>query len=232
MPNLQNYTNVKPLKALDLFCGVGGVSVGLFNAGFEVVGVDVEEQDNYPFEFIQKSVFDLDQGFMKSFDLIHASPPCQGYIWTNQKKEGYLRLIEPVRELLEKVGKPYIIENVQGAPIRKDLMLCGEMFGLKVLRHRIFEIHGFHVAQLKHVLHKGLMGLGDYVGCYGGSKGNGNTRAKYGNPNPSFLQQKQAMQIFWAKKDQELFNAIPPKYYEYIGKQFLKPQRSLLTLYE
>jgi len=217
------------MKAIDLFCGVGGVSVGLFNAGFDVVGVDVEPQPNYPFEFIQKSVFDLDESFFKDADLIHASPPCQGYIYANRKKENYLRLVEPVREILEKTGKPYIIENVEGAPLRKDLFLCGAMFGLRVLRHRIFEIKGFHIPQLKHVKHKGMLATGEYIGVYGGSKGNPRTRKKYGNRNFTFLEQKQAMQIFWSRKDQELFNAIPPKYYEYIGKNFISNQVTLFN---
>jgi len=217
------------LKALDLFCGVGGVSVGLFNSGFDVTGVDIDSQPNYPFEFIQKSVFDLDIEWMQQHDFIHASPPCQGYIHCNKNNPDYLRLVEPVRELLDKVGKPYIIENVPGAPLREDLMLCGEMFGLKILRHRVFEISGFHVPQLKHVKHKGLLATGEYVGVYGGSKGNPRTRGKYGNVNHTWTEQKQAIQIFWAKKEQELFNAIPPKYYEYIGKQFKKPEITLMT---
>ena len=215
------------LKALDLFCGQGGVSVGLFNAGFDVTGVDVLEKKGYPFEFIQKSVFDLDLDFLKSFDFITASPPCQGYIFTNRNKDGYLRLIEPVRELLEKTGKPFVIENVPGAPIRQDLMLCGEMFGLKTLRHRFFEIHGFHVPQLKHVKHKGLAIKGDYIGCYSGAKGNPRSRAKYGRHEPKLKEKQKALQIFWMQGEDALHNAIPPKYYEYIGKQFLKPKLSL-----
>lgn len=211
---------MKNPTALDLFNGVGGASVGLFNAGFEVTGVDIEPQPNYPFEFIQKSVFDLDLEFLRKFDLITASPPCQGYIHCNKNKPDYLRLVEPVRELLEKTGKPYIIENVPGAPLREDLMLCGEMFQLKIIRHRIFEIKGFEVTKLKHVKHKGMLATGEYVGVYGGSKGNPRTRKKYGNVNHTWKEQKNAIQIFWATKEQELFNAIPPKYYEYIGNQF------------
>jgi len=219
------------IKALDLFCGVGGVSVGLFNSGFEVVGVDINDQPNYPFKFINKSVFDLDLKFMAEFDLIHASPPCQAYLDGNQNNSrNHPKLIEPVRKLLDDIGKPYIIENVELAPIRHDLMLCGEMFQLKVLRHRFFEIQGFHVPQLKHIKHNGTVAKGDYVGVYSGSIPNDVLRKKYGPIKFSLNQRKQAMNIHWAKNLKELFEAIPPKYYEYIGKQFIKPTTTLLTI--
>lgn len=201
--------------------------MGLHNVGFKVVGVDVEPQPNYPFEFIQKSVFDLPLDYMKEFDFITASPPCQGYIYCNRKNPNYVRLIEPVRELLDKTGKPYIIENVPGAPINEDLMLCGAMWDLRVLRHRIFETKNCHVPKLKHRKHKGMLATGEYIGAYGGSKGNPRTRKKYGNVNHSFQETKEAMGISWAKTERELFNAIPPKYYEYIGSQLILRRESI-----
>ena len=217
------------MKALDLFCGVGGVSVGLFNAGFEVVGVDIKKQDNYPFEFIQKDALSLDQDFFKQFDLIHASPPCQAYLDGNTNNDrGHPKLIEPVREMLLKTGKPYIMENVELAPLRHDLMLCGEMFGLRVLRHRFFEIEGFRVPQLKHLKHRGTGKDAYYVKCYSGSHRNDQLRAKYGPIQFSKLQKKQALQIHWAKTDKELHEAIPVKYSEYIGNQFINPKVTLL----
>jgi len=176
----------RPLKALDLFCRDGGAAVGLFNAGFEVVGVDKLPRKDYPFEYIQKDVFDLDLEFLKSFDFIWSSPPCQAYSfgtkWVRNKGKEYPDLVEPTRELLKKVGKPFVIENVPGAPIRKDLVLCGEMFDLNVLRHRYFEIHNFHVPQLKHPKHHGFVGSGEKIGVFNGQK----NRKRFMDRNPRY----------------------------------------------
>lgn len=132
---------LKP-KLLDLFCGAGGAGYGYHLAGFDVVGVDIEPMRDYPFEFHQADALEYLAAHGHEFDVIHASPPCQAYssmqaIWKNVDE--HPDLVEPTRELLLKVGKPYIIENVVGAPLRVDLMLCGTMFGLEIIRHRIFE---------------------------------------------------------------------------------------------
>ena len=126
-------------RLLDLFCGAGGCSVGYYRAGFEVVGVDIVPQPNYPFEFYQADAlgFDFDPGW---FHAVHASPPCQAYSslrgFTTTE---YPQLIEYVRELLIQTGLPYVIENVVGAPLINPIRLCGSSFGLKVWRHRLFE---------------------------------------------------------------------------------------------
>lgn len=205
------------LRALDLFCGPGGASKGLFDAGFEVTGVDRQYQPDYPYDFVQCDVFDLPMEFFKDFDLIWASPPCQGYCDANINKECYTRLIPLVRELLKQTKKPYVIENVQLAPIRHDLMLCGDMFHLKVIRHRYFEIEGFHVPRIKHFKHKGLMATGDYVACYNGGNGNERTRKKYGRIKFSFDQQKEALGVDWVTPKSKITECIPPKYSEYIA---------------
>lgn len=117
--------------------------MGYHRAGFDVVGVDVNAQPHYPFEFVQADAmaFPLD-----GFDAIHASPPCQLYTrksatWGRERKhwEEHPDLIGPTRERLEASGLPYVIENVEGAPLRGTLMLCGSMFGLRIRKHRIFE---------------------------------------------------------------------------------------------
>lgn len=131
-------------KLLDLYCGAGGAAVGYNRAGFEVVGVDINPQPNYPFEFIQSDVFNLDESFLDEFDSIHASPPCQAYskacnIHRKAGKE-YPDLIPSTRKILKDSERPYIIENVTRKTLIKPLMLCGTMFNLRVLRHRLFEI--------------------------------------------------------------------------------------------
>ena len=152
---------MKP-KILDLFCGAGGCGKGYSDAGFEVFGVDIEAQPRYPFPFEQGDAILtlrhlLDSGFvypdgkplrLEDFAAIHASPPCQGYS-ENMKhlSRPAKMLIEPCRRLLTKAGKPWIIENVEGAPLATEtdlfggngVMLCGTQFGLRIWRHRLFE---------------------------------------------------------------------------------------------
>ena len=135
---------MKP-KLLDLFCGEGGASYGYHLAGFEVVGVDLHKKSRYPFEFHQADAFEFLREHGHEFDVIHASPPCQAYSWATPKshRENHPDFIAPIREQLEKTGKPYIIENVGGARhlLHEPVKLCGSMFGLKTFRHRYFEVH-------------------------------------------------------------------------------------------
>jgi len=146
---------VKP-RILDLFCGAGGAAMGYYRAGFDVVGVDIEPQKNYPFEFILADALQLmdaltitgewrgnsSNGFtvwrLKDLDAFHASPPCQKYsVMTNGRWQDRVAahpdLIKPTRERLVATGKPYIIENVPGAKAEliNPIMLCGTMFGLQ-----------------------------------------------------------------------------------------------------
>ncbi|MGH9692462.1 MAG: DNA cytosine methyltransferase [Candidatus Acidiferrales bacterium] len=125
-------------RLLDLFCCAGGAGVGYNRAGFEVVGVDNKPQPNYPFPFIRADALKLDAKFLASFDALHASPPCQSYsdlAKRNGNGHEWPRLIEPVRKMLIKTGLPYVIENVDGAPLLDPVVLCGTMFpNLRVLR--------------------------------------------------------------------------------------------------
>src|SRR5690606_39199430 len=108
---------------LDLFSGAGGASVGYHRAGFDVVGVDLDPQPNYPFEFIRADAMLLlsDGRFMGQFDVVHASPPCQRYsVMSKCRPElagQYPDLVDPVRENLAALGLPYVIENVPGSPL-------------------------------------------------------------------------------------------------------------------
>jgi len=131
------------MKILDLFCGAGGCAVGYHQSGLftEITGVDINPQPRYPFNFIQADALEYLRRHWQDYDIIHASPPCQAYSVTKSLTiKEHPDLVEQTRELLADSGKPYIIENVPGAPLINPLMLCGSMFGLKVKRHRLFEI--------------------------------------------------------------------------------------------
>jgi DNA (cytosine-5)-methyltransferase 1 len=207
------------VKLLDLFCKAGGCSAGYHRAGFEVEGVDIEPQPNYPYKFTQMDWLEYIQTHdLSKFDVIHVSPPCHKYSRLNaiNKVEDYSDLIEPVREELRKIGKPYIIENVVGAPLIEPIELCGTMFGLKVFRHRLFESNMFFF-QIPHAKHDGTTGAHRWpykpVNGYLQITGEGNYKFEEGC---------KAMGIDWMKTKKELNNAIPPAYTEWIGTQLLQ----------
>jgi DNA (cytosine-5)-methyltransferase 1 len=131
---------MKP-RLLDLFCGAGGAGMGYFRAGFEVVGVDINLQKRYPFEFHQADALEYLQDHWQEFDAFHASPVCKQFTKLRfiHKRE-YPDFITPIRPLLVATGKPWVIENVPGAPLINPIILCGTMFPeLRVYRHRAFE---------------------------------------------------------------------------------------------
>lgn len=203
------------LRALDLFCGAGGAGMGLHRAGFEVVGVDINPQPRYPFEFHQADAMKYP---LDGFDFIWASPPCQKFcaLKTREDLSHYPDLIEPIRKRLKAAayseGIKYVIENVAGAPVREDLMLCGAMFGLRSYRHRFFECnflieqpaHPKHMVRVnrrgenrrKHWANGGFMTITGDVGTYCGPE---------------------AMGIDWMTGN-EMSEAIPPAYSAYIGR--------------
>ena len=133
-------------RLLDLFCGAGGAAMGYHRAGFDVVGVDINPQPNYPFEFVQADAMEFlknrGRGWwsMKRFDAIHASPPCQDHMRGGQHPpHGTGWMLNACRRMLTDHGIPWVIENVPGAPMRADYRLCGCQFGLRLRRERWFE---------------------------------------------------------------------------------------------
>lgn len=222
----------KSLRILDLFCCAGGAAMGYHRAGFEIVGVDIKPQPNFQFEFVQKSAFELTQTFLKSFDAIHASPPCQSYSdLAKRNGNGHLwpRLIEPVREMLVKSGLPYVIENVEGAPLNNPIVLCGTMFsGLRVLRHRLFESN-IKLKTPEHSKHPLVFTFDKRKSHYGKLDQDKSFVQVTGGGNCSVRNARDAMGIEWMTKN-ELNEAIPPAYTEFIGRQLaahiLRTQRS------
>ncbi len=129
------------MRLLDLYCGAGGAAAGYHRAGFtDIVGVDINPQGRYPFEFVQGDALEFVAQHGHEFDLIHASPPCQIYgVTKGMARPGYPDLVDVTRHMLIKSGRPYVIENVPGAPLINPIKLCGTMFDLRVIRHRLFE---------------------------------------------------------------------------------------------
>jgi DNA (cytosine-5)-methyltransferase 1 len=214
---------MKP-RLLDLFCCAGGVAVGYDRAGFEVVGVDIKPQPNFPFEFIRADALTIPISFLKSFDAIHASPPCQSYsdlAKRNGNGHEWPRLIEPVREMLIRTGRPYVIENVDGAPLLNPVILCGTMFkGLRVLRHRLFEAN-FMILVPPHGKHPKVHTFDKRKSHYGKTNDMLDFVQVTGGGNCSIAAARDAMGIDWMTKN-ELNEAIPPVYTEFIGQQLIK----------
>lgn len=206
------------VRILDLFCGVGGASVGYALAGHDVVGVDIEPQPDYPFEFELRDA--LYYPNFESFDVIHASPPCQAdctlTAGTNQGRV-YRSLTDTIRNRLLASGKPFIIENPPGrTSLRRDLVLCGEMFSLGVIRHRVFEYRYLYMpGQPVHPPHRGRVSgwrhgefyPGPYTAVYGNGGGKG-----------TVAQWREAMGIDWTWNRKSIAEAVPPAYTEWIGR--------------
>lgn len=230
-------------RILDLFCCAGGAAMGYHRAGFDVVGVDIRPQPHYPFYFIQADALEYLRKHGREFDAIHASPPCQRYSsmrrgrWQDREHPD---LIEPVRELLKATGKPYVIENVEGAPVKYSLMLCGTMFdlqtteGSQLRRHRLFETSFPIRVQFGEKIYC-RHNDGSAIGVYGGGPDAarrrpatigvwghaGSVRQRDQLDHYGIEARRQVMGIDWMSGD-ELSEAIPPVYTEYIGKHLIK----------
>lgn len=199
--------------------------MGYHRAGFEVVGVDINPQPNYPFEFYQGDALELAVHMVNEwspgFDAIHASPPCQAYSRLNRvNRRQYPDLVGPVRDLLNAIGLPYVIENVPEAPLGSPIILCGSMFELDVRRHRGFEANwplAPHHWPCRHriwdrrfrSLDKRQKVMAQAVGVHGHLNYSGEREIR-----------EQAMGIDWMSTD-ELCEAIPPAYCEFLGAQLL-----------
>jgi hypothetical protein len=225
-------------KLIDLYSCAGGAAVGYSRAGFDVYGVDIVPRDNYPFSFhlgdalevlatlIAGGMVDfrhpdgsVEWLALEDFAAAHGSPPCQASTaltkGTNKGLE-YINLIPETRAAFALLGIPTIIENVQGSDLRRDLILCGEMFGLGVLRHRYFELGNWSMIPPAHVPHRGkVRGWrhgeyfdGPYLAVYGNGGGKG-----------SVAEWQKAMGIDWTDDRKEIAEAIPPAMTLCIGER-------------
>jgi DNA (cytosine-5)-methyltransferase 1 len=216
---------VKP-RLLDLFCGAGGAATGYARAGFDVFGVDIERQPNFPFTFCRAEVvnyLNLMRGQLHRYQAIHASPPCQRYSSMTRRWSDATHhpdLVGPVRDLLIETGLPYVIENVAPAPLKDPVRLCGTMFGLGVFRHRLFETN-WDLGQPPHPDHDGRIGDGRYFTVTGHT---GGSSTRDGWVGGSKQQWDKAMGIDWMLM-RELAQAIPPAYTRFVGTSLMRHLR-------
>lgn len=211
---------------LDLYCCAGGSSRGYSLAGFDVVGVDIAPQPEYPYEFVQGNAIEYLERHYREFDAIAASPPCQHFTkYRNCRPDvatRYENLIPETREALIATGLPYVMENVVGSPLLYPITLCGSMFGLDVRRHRLFESN---VALASMPCDHSVWEANRFPG--GRSRERGHARipcratVEVGRWNIPLAVQQRAMGIDWITDMRKLFESIPPAYTEHIGKQLL-----------
>ena len=232
---------------LDLYCCEGGAARGYQRAGFTVMGVDLQERFAAQYAgdgFLAMSaldaldalltggalVFDLRAGgyqtvYARDLTAVHASPPCQAHTTLTKGHlargvdNGHVDLIEPTRPRLEQLDLPYVIENVTSAPVRPDVTLCGLMFGLRVFRHRLFELGGWKAEQPEHPTHRGHR----VAGWRHGVRYEGDMFAVYGNGGGkgTVAEWQEAMGIDWTEGRLALAEAIPPAYTEHLGRQLM-----------
>lgn len=209
------------MKLLDLFCCQGGAASGYEMAGFtEIVGVDIEPQPRYPYTFVQGDALEYVAAHGHEFDLIHASPPCQAYSTTKSLHSNvHPDLVEPTRVALITTGRPYVIENVVGAPLLNYIKLTGLMFGLKVFRERWFETSVMLLAPPK-PKRKKWMTTNSQHGRGISSFANGATHIAVTGHNFCVEDAKTAMKIDWMNQH-GLSQAIPPAYTKYIGENMI-----------
>jgi len=204
-------------RALDLFCGAGGAAMGLYRAGFDVVGIDIKPQPRYPFPFILGDALNPPVR-LEDFDLVWASPPCQASTpmsnrWRGKggKADSRIDLIHQTRMMLSERASHWILENVIGAKMIAPFMLRGEMFGLGTSRPRLFETT-FIV-----MLPQARKRLGA-TAIYGKADGRRLQTRKDGTELRAWTldEGRAAMDMPWGDEN-DIREAIPPVYSAWIG---------------
>ena len=221
---------MKP-RMLDLFCCAGGAGAGYARAGFEVVGVDINPQPNYPFEFHQADALEYLAEHWQEFDVIHASPPCQAFSRTKTLHDNtHPDLIEPTRAAMIATGLPWVLENVVGAPLLNPITLCGTEFGLrttdvdgvplKLVRHRLFESN-VAISRAGECAHNNTVQTASIYGAGGGwTPAHRDNPERRGGYIPATDVVRELLGIDWMTKH-ELSQSIPPVFTEHIGAQLI-----------
>lgn len=220
------------MRILDLFCCAGGAGKGYSDAGFEVVGVDIDDQPRYPFEFHRGDALEFVREHGHEFDAIHASPPCQAYSRTKSLHSNvHPELVEPTREALIESGKPWVIENVVGAPLIDPIRLSGQHFNMvapdvdgvpvKLIRHRLFESNIPLTVPESFTPNRDIA-TASVFGSGGGYTPSHRDDPKNGRgyvPHVSVI--KELTGIGWMIK-RELSQSIPPVFTEWVGRQLIE----------
>ncbi|MFJ5088734.1 SAM-dependent methyltransferase [Streptomyces sp. NPDC088674] len=200
-------------RLLDAFCCQGGAAKGYADAGFDVIGIDLTPQPRYPYPFIQGDAVAFIREHGHKFDAVHASPPCQlDSACQRIQDRPHPDLIAPTRAALETTGRPWVLENVGGAlpKLRRPVMLCGPMFGVRTYRHRYFETGGgltlTQPAHLTHTAPQAKMGRPVPPGWYGQYVGNFSGVALA----------REVMGVPWMNRD-GIRECIPPAYTHWTG---------------
>ena len=219
------------MRLLDLFCCAGGAGAGYAAAGFEVVGVDIDPQPRYPFTFLQADAIEFVAAHGHEFDAIHASPPCQAFSKTKTlHANAHPDLIEPTRAALRATGKPYVIENVVGAPLIDPIKLDGRQFAmtapdvdgvlLKLVRPRLFESNLDLTAPATMTANAHLFTASAYGAGGGWTPRHRDNPDRRGGYIPHIDVLKELLGIDWMTKH-ELSQSIPPRFTEYLGRQMM-----------
>jgi DNA (cytosine-5)-methyltransferase 1 len=224
-------------RLLDL-CGCeGGAAAGYQRAGWHVTSVDLDAaalKRNPADVTIHTDALEYLAEHGHEYDAIHASFPCQRWSanGANPAASQWPDLITPGRELLEATGKPWVMENVLKAPLRRDLILCGTMFGLVTMdtdgtflhlkRHRVFESNVI-LTPPRPCLHPRDI---QWAGVYGGARKDKTEarevrRGGYVPPDAG-VQSALLGGVPWmtGKGRRE---CIPPVYAEWVGEELLAP---------
>ena len=226
-----DYYSKRP-KLLDLFCGGGGSALGYYLAGFHVTGVDIAPQPRFPFAFLRGDALEYLAEHGHEYDAIHASPPCQAYSrlrhlpWLKHRQ--YPMLLDATRHALEALSLPWwVVENVEDAPMPYSIVLCGQEFGLPLYRHRRFGL-SWLVMQPVHPPHNHTLCARRSAMAHRYRQSSGVTgiivkvisRDSLAGHVAGAKAIGRLIGIDWMRRD-ELTQAIPPAYTEWIGRQLL-----------
>lgn len=216
---------------LDLFCCAGGAGKGYADAGFTVIGVDIDPQPNYPYEFFQADAIAFADEYGAWFDVIHASPPCQTYSRTKTLHDNeHPDLVEDTRNVLDEIGRPYVIENVVGAPLIDPIKLTGQHFNmtapdvdgvpLKLVRARLFESNVPLSVPDTFYPNRDVQTASVYGAGGGWTPRHRDNPDRRGGYIPHIDVIKNLLGIDWMTKH-ELSQSIPPVFTQHVGAQLL-----------